>query len=272
MKKLLVFLCSSLVILSIAREATCEYFYAIEPRLNYDSTNFYKINLVNLGFTKIGIIDGKISDLAYSPDGTLYGYDTLDEHDGYDKIVTVDSSTGNSTFITNVIDWSGVGVGIAFGPDGTLYASDHGDLVTIDLNTGQATLVGTNPGTEYDVDGLEFSSSGILYGINGAGSPYALYTFDLNNGINVPGTSYDYPRNIQSLAIDPNGVLFGIDNGVSRDLGDEYLVTINPSTGNTTEIGKIRDGFYGGLVYGGADPISHPSKAMPSIPLLLLDE
>ena len=291
MKKLLVFLCASLLVFSIAREASCDYFYATRVATYQVSSYLVQINSVTGEVTDIGNapIQGAISDLAYSPDGTLYAYDSSDvNNNGYDRIVTIDTLTGIATVVTDVIGWSGGGVGIAFGPDGTLYASDIGDLVTINITTGAATLVGTNPGEEYDVDGLAFSSDGTLYGINGAGpgSIFSLYTFDLTNGINTPGTPYlpsdPYPpsdpdgRNIQSLAFDPDGILIGLDNGDGRfgGFGDEFLVTIDLNTGETTEIGQISNGFYGGLIYGGPDPINpnpHPSKAMPWIPLLLHD-
>ena len=217
MKKPLVLLCASLLVFSIAKEAACAYFYSTTLQSDLVSCYLVQINSATGEVTNIGLIQGRISDLAYSPNDTLYGYDTLNNNNEPDKIVTIDTLTGTATPVVNVSGWNGSGVGIAFGQDGTLYASDGGDLVTISLTTGVATLVGTTPGTG-DVDGLAFSSDGTLYGIDGGGpgSIFALYTFDLTTGINIPGTPYlpndPYDdsldgRNIQSLVFDPDGIL-----------------------------------------------------------------
>jgi hypothetical protein len=264
MKKLLLFLCATLMFFSTAREASCDYFYMTGIK-DQSSSYLVKINSETAETTVRIPIPGRIiTDLAFTPDGnTLYGYDTLDAYDGFDKIVTIDTSTGTTTFVANVIGWSGIGVGIAFAQDGTLYASNGGDLVTINTSDGAASFVIQGLANEYDVDGLDFSSDGTLFGINGAGPLYALFTFDLDNN-QIATTVYytvstDIP-NIQSLAFDPTGVLFGINNGDGNwgAVADEYLVTINPNSGETTDIGPIRPGFYGGLVYGGPDPFPEP--------------
>jgi hypothetical protein len=264
MKKLFVFLCASLLFFSIASEGICDIFYAIGLTEDYQNSILFRINSETREVTYIERVGRLVSDLAYAPDGSLYAFDTSesskDPQTKYDALLKIDPSDGYILdFKLLIADCNPhYGVGIAFQQNGTLYASDTGELFTIDPSTGDCTSVATDPVLD-DIDGLEFSSDGTLYGINGAGSPYTLYNVDLNNvedSIRIP---YDYPHNIQSLAFDPNGYLFGIDNGSQENRGDEYLVIIDPTTGNVINIGgPITEGFYTALVYGGPNPTSIP--------------
>jgi len=68
MKKVLVFLCASLLFFSIAREANCDYFYAIRTATYGVSSYLVQINSVTGEVTDIGNapIQGVITGLACS--------------------------------------------------------------------------------------------------------------------------------------------------------------------------------------------------------------
>jgi len=221
--------------------------YAADYGRGFDNGYLVTVDPVTAEVKDIGRLSGIITDFALSPDGVLYGYDT----NSY-AIVTIDIYTGTTTIVTYV-NWSrpGAGVGIAFSKNGNLYAADGPDLLTIDLSTGNVSYIGS-PGPEgSDVDALAFSPNGILYGVNGGNNSqdYKLYTYDLNDGIQTPGIVTG--SNIQSLTFTPNGTLLGLDQGINTidvsGMGDEYLVTIDPTTGTTGAIGNLKPGWYPSL-------------------------
>lgn len=97
---------------------------------------------------------------------------------------SIDKTTGAATLIGPPIGSLTFGHGLAFAPDGTLYATDTSgagtsSLYTLDLLTGDAVLVG-----EIDRDvvvGLTFNASGVLFGSdNGTNS---LITIDRFTGV-----------------------------------------------------------------------------------------
>ena len=126
---------------------------------------------------------------------------------------------------------TGVGhyIGVDFGPDGKLYAvttfdstgSDNNALYEINPITGSATRIGTDPnglniGPISEGD-LAFGPTGVLYAVaaNQNGQP-ALFTVNLATGIGtivgaIPGLNVD----ISSIAFDPSGRLFAINNTIS---------------------------------------------------------
>jgi hypothetical protein len=133
------------------------------------------------------------TDIAFAPNGTLYGSVLLD---GDALLITIDPATGaiqgaNTRFITGSGDNWPHATDIAFAPDGTLYGS-----VLLD---GDALLVTIDPAT------------GAIEGAN-------------TRFITESGDNWPYATDI---AFAPDGTLYG---SVLLD-GDALLVTIDPATG-----------------------------------------
>ena len=113
---------------------------------------FFAFELSPLTGNAIGISNAVLDGLAFSPSGVLYGItQPVTDVTGHARLVVVDALTGAETVVgtnTGVIDNAVLG-GLAFAPDGTLYAVESDnvtvtDLYTIDVTTGTATLIGSN--------------------------------------------------------------------------------------------------------------------------------
>ena len=132
--------------------------YAVE--FNTGNNRFGIINLMNGSFTEIASLGGTLyNDIAYAPDGSLFGL----ANNG-SSLVTFDPTTGDVTTVA-ALNISGV-ESIAFRPsDGMLFGATGNGLCTIDPLTGQATYIG-NYGNPYGFNlaqNIRFDSDGNLY-------------------------------------------------------------------------------------------------------------
>lgn len=124
----------------------------------------------------------------------------------------------------------------------TLYATgdDPDILYTINTANGTLTPIGgyslVSGADEYAIGGLEFSPSGVLYGVS-IGSIGRLYTISLANG---QATSVGLTNQFTfegGLAFDPiTGVAY-MANG--NTASSPSLSTVNLLTGNATKVGQI---------------------------------
>jgi hypothetical protein len=139
--------------------------YAVE--FNTGDNGFGTINLMTGTFTQIADLGGTLyNDIAYSPDGMLYGL----ANNGA-SLVTFDRTTGN---VTPVASLGGSGIeSIAFNPNnGVLFGASESGLYTIDPTTGQASYVG-DFGSPYGCNlwqNIRFDSDGNLYLSNTSGN------------------------------------------------------------------------------------------------------
>lgn len=107
---------------------------------------------------------GGIQGLTFAPDGTLYGYSTSS------GLITLNPDTAEATDVNGKIDGLPGIQTLAFAPDGTLYGV-HDALFTLDITTGERTLVGM--GGYADVRGFEWIPSPgtlMLFALAGATS------------------------------------------------------------------------------------------------------
>jgi len=116
--------------------------------LGNDQSELYTID-INTGIgTLIGSTEAGIQGLAFSPNGTLYGWNV-----GSVGLVTIDPLTGLATDINENVGGSANIQTIAFAPDGTLFGA-HDSLFTIDPTTGISAVIGS--GDYEDVRGIGF--------------------------------------------------------------------------------------------------------------------
>ncbi len=147
--------------------------------------------------------------------------------------------------------------GLALAPDGTLYAaraSAGGELYTLDIVTGAATLVGGSL-AGIGEGGLDFDpTSGDLYGASGAGVATILgqlYTVDTSTGFTTPiGQILDEssnPIDASALAFDSLGNLYVLKTGTSPELYE-----VDPADASVISMVPIT-GFPPGLTLGGME-------------------
>jgi hypothetical protein len=176
------------------------------------------------------------------------------------QLVTIDTNTGLATPIpSGSANELGI-MAMAFSPDGTLYAvggcgvpvadpskgglvdcnpdaANFNSLYTVDVKTGDLTLIGPTGAPEYFMD-LAFDRNGNLFGetstLTPAYPPAVLYQIDLatgkaTNSVNLVGSS-----TVMGLAFDQNGKLYATD--FTQNPGF-YLV--DPKTGFERAIGAL---------------------------------
>jgi hypothetical protein len=189
--------------------------------------------------------------LAFNSAGVLYGtrwantggFPPTLERD----LRTINTATGAATWVADLVPpYQSRYEGSAFQPGtGTLYAesADTGNLVQLDPVTGAVTGVGPMNLGNYQVSGLAFDASGVLYGVQNTGNifsgdDYRLVQFDLGTGAGtVIGTSLSLAgHTIGDIAFDPTS---------------NTLYTVVADTGDIRTI-DVGTGLAGPVVYAGA--------------------
>ncbi len=194
--------------------------YVHQNTLPSDNGRLYRLDSKTFAPTLLGETHLEAEDLAFAPDGTLYG-------------------------------WMGFHDGTAFGKL-TIY-----ELVTFDLTTAAATIVGSSPLETFN-NGLSFDTEGNLYlkGINGTlvgtGFEYhsEVYQLDLATGASTLVTQLQdaatgddvYPDGV--LAMNGTAGAFTVWNFYNPDnssftpvFDQSYLQYIDFASGDVTTIG-----------------------------------
>jgi hypothetical protein len=219
-----------------------------------DSTGKIGTVDVNTGAVKlIGNAGIVLTDIAFDPQGNLYGVD-------FNSLYKISTSAGTASYVGSLGATSDANA-LVFGSDGTLYVSGlSGNFLTINPSTGQATVVGRL--------GFGFGSAGDLAFIDGAlylsDNANQLITVDLKTGhgtlvgdVGVAGVS--------GLATPDNITLYGVA-GTS-------VYSISPNSGASTLVSN-----YAGAGLGTASGAAFMTEAVPEpssliytiIPLLIL--
>ena len=157
--------------------------YAVEFLGN---NRFGTINLMNGTFTEISSLSGTYNDIAYAPDGSLFGL-----YNNGASLVTFNNTNG---VVTQVAPLSVPGIeSIAFRPsDGVLFGvglsvigAPHDGLYTINPTNGEATFVG-GFGNAYNLfnpfpQNIRFDSDGNLY-LSNTSDNTDIYRVNTDNG------------------------------------------------------------------------------------------
>ena len=115
-----------------------------------DYNSLYKVNVTTGAFTRIGSTGAPqlFMDLAFDSHGTMLGVTTTVNPSGTPAILyRIDPATGTATKLVNLVG-SNLVMGLAFGRDGKLYATDNfpnSGLYRIDTKTGFETAIAALP-------------------------------------------------------------------------------------------------------------------------------
>lgn len=189
------------------------------------NSTFYSIDLATGIGTTIGgsggLNFGDVEALSFFGN-TLYAID-----DSSNQLITIDTTTGAGTAV-GALGVSVAGPGLAISASGDAFMGDRsgGDLWTVNLGTGAATLL--NGAIGADLDGLTFLGN-TLYGVDPGND--SLYTVNTTTGaaslVGAGGTLNGLSTE-SALATDGTWLYAGDDDG-------DYF-RINPTTGAATVI------------------------------------
>jgi len=229
--------------------------------------------------------------------GSAFAQDRMIAVDSSRILYDIDMATGAKTQFGTVSSNAGTTAGLAVGANGVVYVSSSGNdsLYTLDLATGNATLVGAYGDSAIVMHGLEYvAATGKMYGMSSHNN--GLYDINVSTGaatlIGTTGltsfsnlgwnsdTSTMYMTNsgadsfytidlnsgsatlISSLGgpTNPNGLAYNSANGMLYmvDNSTDNLYTIDMGTGIANLIGSTGTGNLLGLAYI-ADPIPEPA-------------
>lgn len=212
------------------------------------STNAYAgVLTIHDSFGRIGTVDttsgvavvnattAVLTDIAYAPDGTLYGID-------FGNLYTVNPISG----ALNLIGSHGIfgANALVFNSDGILFAAGGNELYTLSLTTGAGNFVGFTGFTS--AGDLSFVGSDLFLST----SSNQLVELNLMTGAGSVVGSIGFSE-VFGLATDPlSGTLFG--------LSDLTLLAISASTGVGTSLFDLAgQGFsqiFGTSFFGEANP------------------
>lgn len=202
--------------------------------------------------TDIGPLGVEITDIAFAPNGTLYGITGA-------SLYRINSATGAAVRIgSHGIDGANA---LVFGSDGTLYAASatSTELYTINPATGGSTDLGS---IGYESGGDLAFNNGQLYMSSATGdlisidvTTYAYSNFAFVNGFDVGSLGF---QNVDGLATGSDGVLYGVSG--------TQIFSVNTSTGAGTLVSD-----YSGGALGAALGTSFITEADPVITSALTD-
>jgi Ca2+-binding RTX toxin-like protein len=207
--------------------------------------NLYELN------RKTGEVSRKIGNTKFSVTGlaihpktkVLYGVTGTQDQREPGSLIKINKATGKGKFIGDELEGTDTGAAdITFTNDGTLYgwSEDSDDLVTINLKTGAATIVGPS-GESTEGSGLSASRNDTLF-LTPDGDSGDLFTVDRNDGdaTSLTALGGTLNQNINALAFDRKDNLFGSRVLASGQPGRD-LIRIDTDSGDITSIGDSVD-------------------------------
>jgi hypothetical protein len=185
-----------------------------------------------------------ITGLAFHPiTNVLYGSTANNPDETASRLVTINPNTARVTVIGNFNPGNpgtrdATMTDLAFDAAGNLYGvgSVGGpQLYSINIATGQATVIGNSGLTSTTGGGLEFTPDGTLYGTP-TSSRYG--TYDAGTGVYTNITNPVKPGGGGAYAAMSfgGGVLYGL-NSAPGSPPPTFLAAFDPSTGNVTNLG-----------------------------------
>ena len=179
-----------------------------------------------------------MTGLAFDPiTGVLYG--STGGVSGT-KLLTINPATASVSVVGSFNAGSATMTDLAFDQSGNLFgisSSGGAKLYSINKGTGQATLIGASGVSFTEGGGLAISSGGVFYGAPIPGD-YGTYnsTTGAYTNIATPASPVGSGGSYAALAFDGR-TLYGDNLKPGSGGGATHLVTIDPTTGNVTDIG-----------------------------------
>jgi len=236
------------------------------PLLGFErnTQNLYAVSPIDASLTLLGTLSKNLVSLEYRSDGFLYGFTT-----GGAALYQIDPETLQSELVGSL------GIGnifegaLAFAPDGTAYGTNSGtssspSLFTLDLTTGNATVVGVISGAPHDINGMAWRGDDMLVGLDRVTN--ALLAID--------------PQNAQSSVIAVIPPVVGVVGGMailnetaflatsgpdSTFPGSNELYTVDLFTGATTLIGSFSPTIAGIGISGLAARVQGGGDGVPAV-------
>jgi len=207
------------------------------------------LNLDQETVTVVGEIGHDVDCLVYSTDGQLYGINQWQR-----VLVSIDPETGAGSIIgpTGVDAWEGFGPDLAEDDLGRLWLMADSKLITINRQTGAATL-------ECE---LEHSYSSGLAFWRGQGFTTADVPPNQNPDPGCGLRFFEYYA--RSMESGPGGDLFRTYPSSHPSFGGTIVGTYDPWTGNYQQIGFFNGHYLGGLAFPPADQ-QQPGAPIPTI-------
>lgn len=179
---------------------------------------------VNTGATTlIGATGVQLTDIAFAPDGTLYGLSFI-------ALYEIDPNTAQATFI----GYHGIPLGnaLVFDANGTLFAAggDSNYLYTINPATGLATVLGSTG--YYSYGDLAFNN-GTLF-LSSTTSELVAISLSTYVGISLGPIGFDA---VFGIATGDDGVLYGISG--------TQVLSLNTGSGAGTPLSNYQGGGLG---------------------------
>jgi hypothetical protein len=205
-----------------------------------------------------------ITGLAFNPTtGLLYGSTgNAGAPEADARLVTIDPNTALVTVIGSFnagpVNSGGTPAtmsDLAFDSAGNLYGigSIGGpQLYSINILTGQATVIGGTGLTSTSGGGLAITTGGIAYGTP-TSTRFGTYNLLTGAYSNIAAPTRPVGGAYAALSIDENGILFGMDLGSTSSV--THLVTINTANGAVTDLG-VSVGFIDGIAF---QPVPEPA-------------
>ncbi len=225
------------------------------PRINgFGESSLYLIDPDTGAATLIGLTGFYYcAGLDFHPvTNVLYAgcYNDIEGAGTEQVLVNIDLQTGKGTEI-GLFNANGILQDFSFSRDGTLYAYFRAKvsnfLATIDLNTGEVNEIGPS-GLFGEGNGIGFDQFNELFLAQTDMIP-SLYLLNQSSGLaglvtdlTIPPLGEGFPV-INSLDLNPEtNVMFG-SLDIQNFAYEHYLVTINTSTGDVTNIGETVEGL-----------------------------
>jgi hypothetical protein len=187
-----------------------------------------------------------ITGLAFNPlTGVLYGSTGNASAGTAAKLVTINPATGLVTVVgsfnagpVNTVGTPSTMADIAFDSAGHLFGigSIGGpQLYSINIVTGQATVIGATGLTATSGGGLAISPMDVFYGTP-TSSRYGTYDSTTGAYTNITNPTKPVGGTYAALAFNGSGALYGLNLGPAPDMAT-HLVTFDPTTGVVTDLG-----------------------------------
>jgi hypothetical protein len=222
-----------------------------DPKLwVHDASNrLGEIDVVTGAYTHVGNTSVTLSDIAFDPNGILYG---ISFTGGSSQLYTVDTTNAG---LTPKGSTGATLNALVFGRNGTLYAAGGTTLYTINLANGQASIRGSFSPYQSAGD-LAFDASDNLYLST---TNHSLVRLDPSNGAETLVGPIGF-QNVYGLAFGPDSVMYGLS-----DASDDVF-SVNLATGAGTflaNFGAPLAGAYGSSFFEESRPVVTTTTISP---------